>query len=124
MPGALSTAFSITRGSRVDAVPGAGHGGDDPGLAEPLAQSRDGDADGVRERIRILVPCAFQQLLGADDTAFGGDEDLEHRELLPGQRDVAVAAVRLQAKRIEAQAGDLSHGRAVVRAPAVERSEP
>ena len=108
---------------RVDAVAGAGHGGDDPGLAEALAQSGDRDAHGVGERVGVLVPCSRQELLGADDTAFGGDENLEHRELLPRQRDVAAVAVDLAAERIQPQARDLPHGRPVVRAPAVERSE-
>ena len=56
------------------------------------------------------IPRPFQELLGADDTAFGGDEDLEHGELLPGQRDVAAVAVDLAAERIQPQACDLSHG--------------
>src|SRR3982750_2509981 len=108
---------------RVDAVTGAGDGGDQPRLAEPLAQSRDGDAHGVRERIRVLVPRLREELFRADDASFGGDEDFEHRELLPGQRDVAAVAVDLAPERIHAQTRDLSHGRSVVSAPAVERSE-
>jgi hypothetical protein len=66
------------------------------------------------------VPAA----LGAYDTAFGGDEDFELGELLAGQRDVAVIAVDLAAERVQPQACDVAHGRPVVRAPAVERSEP
>jgi transposase len=56
-PGALSTVFSLTPGVRlsVDAVAGAGHGGDDPGFAEPFAQCRDGDAHGVGERVGVKV---------------------------------------------------------------------
>ena len=108
----------------VDAVSGARDGGDDPGLAEALAQRRDGDAHGVGERVRVLVPRPLQELFGADDTAFGGDEDLEHGELLAGQRDVAAVAVDLAAERIDAQARDLAHGRPVVGAPAVQRPEP
>ena len=107
----------------VDAVSGAGHGGDDPGFAEAFAQPRDGDAHGVGERVCVLIPRLLQELLGADDTAFGGDEDLEHGELLPGQRDVAAVAVDLSAERIQPQTCDLPHGRPVVGAPAVERSE-
>src|SRR6266700_479692 len=94
---------------RVDAVAGAGHGGDDPGFAEAFAQARDGDAHGVCERVRVLVPCSRQELFGADDTAFGGDEDFEHRELLPRQRDVAVVAVDLTAERIQPETCNLSH---------------
>ena len=107
----------------VDAVAGAGDRGDDRGFAEALAQRRDGDAHGVGERVGVLVPRPLEQLLGADDAAFGGDEDFEHGELLAGQRDVAAVAVDLAAERIQPQAGDLAHGRPVVRAPAVERSE-
>src|SRR5439155_18962433 len=61
---------------------------------------------------------------GADDTAFGGDENFEHGELLPGQGDVAAVAVDLAAERIQPQARDLPHGRPAVGAPAVECSEP
>src|SRR3954452_16905385 len=116
---------SVETGVRwsVDAVSDPGDGGDDTWLAEPLAQSRDGDADGVRERIGVLVPGALQQLLCADDAAFGRDENLEHGELLAGQGDVAVVAVDLAAERVEPQARDLAHGRPVVRTPAVERTQ-
>src|SRR5919197_788128 len=107
-----------------DAVPDAGDGGDDLWVAEPFAQCRDGDAHGVGERVRVLVPRPLQEFFGADHTAFGRDENLEHGELLAGERDVPAVAVDLAAERIQAQAGDLSHGWPVVRAPAVERSEP
>src|SRR6187397_335217 len=97
MPGALSILTSRTCGicRRVDAVSHARHSGDDPGLAETLAQPRDRDPHGVRERVGVLVPRAFEQLLGADDTAVRSDENLEHRELLPRQCDVPVVAVDL-----------------------------
>jgi hypothetical protein len=107
----------------VDAVADAGDRGDDPWLAEPFAQCRDGDADGVGKRVGVLVPGSRQKLFGADDTAFGGDEHLEHGELLARQRDVAAVAVDLAAERIQAQPGDLEHGRPVVGAPAVERPQ-
>src|SRR3954471_17309593 len=106
-----------------DAVPGAGYGGDDPRFAEPFAQCRDGDAHGVGERVGVLIPGPFEELFGADDAAFGSDEDLEHGELLPGQRDVAAVAVNLAAERIQPQIRDLAHRRSVMRTPAVERSE-
>src|SRR5437762_7366054 len=108
---------------RVDAVASAGHGGDDPGFAEPFAQSRDRDAHGVGERVRVLVPRPCQELFGADDTASGSNEDLEHCELLPGQRDVAAVTVDLSAERIQPQTCDLAHWWPVVGAPAVECSE-
>src|SRR5437660_11941914 len=108
----------------VDAVPDAGHGGDDCGFAEAFAQCRNRDAHGVGERVGVLVPGAFQQLLGADDAAFGGDENFEHGELLAGERDVAAVAVDLSAERIEPQPCDLSYGWPAVGAPAVECSEP
>src|SRR3954453_18578695 len=108
-PGALSTLASLTCGvwTVVDGVADAGHRGDQPGFAEPLAQRRDRDAHGVGERVGVLVPRPFQEFLGADNTALGRDEDFEHRELLPRQRDVAAVAVDLAAERIQAQAGDL-----------------
>src|SRR5262249_49909138 len=124
-PGALSTLSSLTPGVwlSVDAVADAGHGGDDPGFAEAFAQCRDRDARGVGVRVCVLVPCSRQELFGADDTAFGGDEDLEPCELLSGQCDVAAVAVDLSAERIQPETCDLSHGRPVVGAPAVECSE-
>jgi hypothetical protein len=108
---------------RVDAVADACDGGDDPGLAEPFAQTRDGDAHSVGERVCVLVPCSRQELFGAHDAAFGGDEHFEHGELLPGQRDVAAGAVDLAPERIESETGDLPDRRPVLDAPAVERSE-
>src|SRR5690606_29144877 len=121
----LSTIPSSTSsaGCDVDAVADAGHGGDDPGLAEPFAQGRDRDAHGVGERVRVLIPGPGQELFGTHDTAFGSDEDLEHGELFPGERDVAAVAIDLPAERIQTQACDLSHGRPVVGAPAVECPE-
>ena len=65
----------------------------------------------------------LEELFGADDPAFGRDEDLEHGELLPRERDVAAVAVDLAAERVQPQAGDLPHGGAVVGAPAVERPQ-
>src|SRR5215218_4185729 len=57
----------------VDSVADAGHGGDEPWFAESFAQCGDGDAHGVGEGVGVLVPGPFQELFGADDTAFGGD---------------------------------------------------
>src|SRR6186997_1415608 len=111
MPGALAT---LARPGGVDAVADAGNRGDQPRFAEAFAQRRDGDAYGVGERVGVLVPGPFQQLFGTDDTTLRGDEDLEHGELLAGQRDVAVVAVDLAAERVHAQAGDHAHGRPVV----------
>src|SRR5438132_5665716 len=82
----------------VDAVPDAGRGGDDRGLAESFAQRRHCDAHGVGEGVGILIPRTFQQLLGADDAAFDGDENFEDRELLADERDVAAVAVDLAAE--------------------------
>src|SRR2546421_2062395 len=106
-----------------DAVPDAGHGGDDPGLAESFAQGRDGDAHGVGEGVCVLVPRPFQEIFGADDAAFGSDQNFEHGELLAGERDVAAVAVDLAAERVQTQSGDLSHGWSVVGSPAIEGSE-
>src|SRR6202008_3818568 len=124
-PGALSTLFSFTLRVwlRIDAVADAGHGGDDPGLAEAFAQCRDRDAHGVGERVCVLIPRPFQQLFGAEDTAFGSDEHFEHRELLAGERHVPAIAVNLSAEGIETQTCELSPGWSVVAAPAVQRSE-
>src|SRR6187401_3267133 len=124
-PGALTTLPSLGAGGllRVDAVADTGQRGDDPGLAEAFPECRDGDPHGVGERVRVRVPRLRQELFGADNAAFGGDEDFEHGELLPGQRDVAALAVDLSAERVHPQTRDLSHGWPVVGAPAVECSE-
>src|SRR4029079_7817677 len=97
IPGSLATVDSRRAGvwSGVDAIADAGNRGDQPWFAESLAQSRDRDAHGVRERVGVLVPCPFQELFGADDTALGPDEDFEDGELLPRQCDVAAVAVDL-----------------------------
>src|SRR5437588_10614990 len=106
------------------AVSHARHRRDDPGFAEALAQCRDSDPDSVGERVRVLIPRALQQLFGTDDSALGADENLEHRELLARQRNVAAVAIDLAAERVHSQAADLSNGRSAVGAPAIERSEP
>jgi hypothetical protein len=108
----------------VDAVADTGHGGDQPWLAEPLAQGRDGDAYGVGKRVRVLIPCPLQEHFGADDTAFGRHEDLEHGELLAGQRDVAAVAVDLAPERVQPQTGELEHRWPAVGSSPIERPEP
>jgi hypothetical protein len=65
----------------------------------------------------------LEEFFGADDSAFGGDENLEHGELLAGHGDVASVAVDLTPERIQPQACDRSYGRPVVGSSAVERSE-
>ena len=94
------------------------------GFAESFAQCGDGDADGVGEGVGVLVPGPLQELFGADDTAFGGDEDLEHGELLPGERDVASVAEDLPAEGVQPEARDLADRGSGVRASAVERPQP
>src|SRR5687768_12751366 len=90
----------------VDAVADTGDRGDQPGLAEPFAQCGYRDAHGVREGVGVLVPGSAEELFGTDDTAFGGHEDLEYGELLPGERDVASVAEDLPAERIQPQTCD------------------
>ena len=63
-------------------------------------------------------------VFGADDTAFGGDEDFEHGELLPGERDVASIAEDLPAEGVHPEARDLADRGSGVRASAVERPQP
>jgi hypothetical protein len=84
-----------------NAVPDTGNSGDDPGCAETLTQRRDGNADCVGERVCVLIPGALQEFLGADDTAFGRDENLKHGELLASKGDIASVAVDLAAEWIE-----------------------
>src|SRR5204862_578508 len=82
------------------------------------------DAHRVGEWVGILVPRLFQELFGADDAAFGTDEDVEHGELLSGQRNVTAVAVDLATERIQPQTGELADRRTGVGASSVERSEP
>src|SRR6478672_8813147 len=112
-PGRLGTSPALH--ICVDPVAGAGHGGDQPWFAESLAEGRDRDADGVGEGVGVLVPGSLQQLLGTDDTALGDDEDLEDRELLPGERDVAAVAEDLPAEGVDPEARDLTDRRSGVR---------
>jgi hypothetical protein len=93
------------------------------GSPRRLRRAENRDAYGVGERVGVLIPCPLQYLLGTDDTAFGGNEDFEHRKLLAGECDVPSVAVDLATERIQTQAGDLAHGWPVVGAPAVERSQ-
>ena len=64
---ALPMVTSLTAGLwlSIDAVPVVDDGGDDPGFAEAFAQCRDGDAHGVGERVGVLIPRPFQELLPA-----------------------------------------------------------
>src|SRR4051794_3574498 len=113
MPGDLSTVdrfLSVVRGS-FDVVADAGHGRDEPWFAESLAQGGDGDAHRVGERICVLVPRLFEELLSTDDAPLGRDEDLQHGELLAGERDVAIVPVDLAAEGVQPETGDLAHGR-------------
>src|SRR4051794_20735295 len=87
--------------AHVDAVADARNRGDDPGLAQPLAQRRDGDAYGVGERVGVLVPGPLEQFLSTDHATLGSDQDLEHGKLLAGERDVAAVAVDLAAERVQ-----------------------
>src|SRR5437763_16181453 len=87
--------------TRVDAVAGAGDSRDDPRLAEPFAQTRDGDTHRVGERVRVLVPRPRPELLCANDPTSSGDEHFEHCVLLPGQRDVTAVTVDLAAARVQ-----------------------
>jgi hypothetical protein len=69
------------------------------------------------------VPGRVQKFFGTHDTAFGSDEDLEHGELFPGEGDVMPSPVNLPSEADPGAVRDLSHGRPVVGAPAVERPE-
>ena len=97
--------------TQLDPVADARHGLDHPRLAEALAQRRDGDAYGVGERIGVLIPRALEQVFGAHDSAAGGHEHIEHRELLARESDVAPVAVHLTTKAVEPDAGDLDDRR-------------
>src|SRR3569833_165226 len=115
---------SAARLRGVDPVADDWHRGDQPWLAESLAQRGDGDTDGVGEGVGVLVPGPFQQLFGADDTTLGGDEHFEHGELFASERDVTSVAKNLPAEGIQPQTRDLTDRRPRVRPPAVQRPQP
>jgi hypothetical protein len=52
-----------------DAVPDGRSGGDDRGLPELAAEAADGD--GVGERVGVLVPDPFEEVLGAEEGGAG-----------------------------------------------------
>ncbi len=53
------------------------------------------------KRIELLVPRALEQLLGRDDRALGGEQRLEHGELLDRQVERATGPRGLAASGIE-----------------------
>ena len=110
----------VDRGPSCQPVPHADHRLDDRRLAELAAQRHDRDADGVGERVGVLVPHPLEQLLGADDATVGGHQHLEHAELLAGEVQVAPGADGHPAPGVERDVGPLEHrrdGRGELRRP-------
>ena len=93
-------------------------------VAELRAQPADRHLDDVRERVGVLVPDAGEQLLGGDGRAVGGEQHLEHAELLRAQRQQAAAAARDPLRRVEADVALREHRRQRRLRAAGERADP
>src|SRR5690606_9346804 len=107
-----------------DPVPGAHQGLDDAGLPQLRAQSHHRDPNGGGERIRVLVPHPFQQLLGADHRATRGQQHLQHPELLAGQLDLPPRTTHRSAGRVELQLVGHQQRWLRGRGTATERADP
>ncbi len=68
-----------------DAVANIGDRLDDGGLAELAAQPVDRDGDDVGERVGVLVPHLFEQVLGGQHGGLGAQQRLQDTELLDRQ---------------------------------------
>ncbi len=71
----------------------------------------------------MFVPHSFQQLLGADDPAVGGEQFLEDAELLPGQRHRLPPAADPAPDPVDGQV-PAEHHRGRGRAAAGQRTDP
>src|SRR5215472_18224007 len=74
-----------------DPVAGLGDRVDDRRVAELAAQPADGDLHRGGERVGHLVPHPLEQFLGRDHPALGGEQQLEHPELLRAEVQGAAA---------------------------------
>src|ERR1700760_471487 len=63
MCGSESTASATMRTRSLDAIPGTDEGLDQLRFSEFAPQTSDGDGHRVGERVRMFVPCSFEQLL-------------------------------------------------------------
>ena len=88
-------------GRAADAVAHARCGGDDRRVAEFAPQAADGHRDGVGERVGVLVPDLFEQVLGAEEGGAGAQERFEDGELLDRQVERLPVAGDRAPQRIE-----------------------
>ena len=77
-----------------DPVTGVGDGLDHRRVAELSPQPADRDLDDASVGVDVLVPAAGEQFACRDRCAGGGEQELEHRELLPAQLEPAAGARR------------------------------
>src|SRR5204862_8358473 len=80
--------------SVADPVAGAGDGLDRGRIAQLAAEPADRDLDDLAVGIDVLVPAAVEQLPRRDGGAVGGEEELEHGELLRAELEAATGAAR------------------------------
>ena len=88
-----------------EAVADTRRGGDDRGVAELAPQAADGHRDGVGERVGLLVPDLFEQVLGAEEGRRSRQERLEDRELLDRQLKLPPVAGDRAPQRVELDPG-------------------
>ena len=84
---------------------------DERRLAQLPAERHDRDPDDVGERVDVLVPGLFQQLLGGHDGATAPEQFGENREFLVPQRQRPAISRGLLAGRVEPDAGPLQDRR-------------
>ena len=94
------------------------------GVAELAPQVHHRHADGVGERVDVLVPHALEQRLRAHDGAVGAQQHVQHAELLRAQRHRAPVARDLVARRVQAHAGALEDGLLGHGVAALQRVQP
>src|SRR5690242_16862962 len=65
----------------------------DPDTLELLAQATDRDVERLRRAVPVLVPHVRHQAAALDDLVAVGGQDVQHLELLAGQRHLLAADV-------------------------------
>src|SRR6266545_4706804 len=88
-----------------DAVAHPGRGGDDRWHPQLAPEPPDGHGDGVGERVGVLVPDLFEEVLGAQEGGAGPQEGFEERELLDGEVELPAVPGGRAAYGIELDAG-------------------
>ena len=84
-----------------DAVSDAGRVLDDVRFSELAAQAADRDADGVGERVGVLIPGLLEQSFCAERAGAGPEQRFEHGELFGGEVELSAVAGGGTGERVE-----------------------